>query len=68
MSKSQNISKSRPLPPGTKTPVSGQWAEVGPRGGRIGTEITSTKGNPLPPSSQPGNKFVLTDPTKHKKK
>lgn len=53
--------------PGTPAPKSGQYTEVGPRGGKVGnTEVTSTEGNPLPPTSKPGNDWILVDPTKHK--
>ncbi len=56
------------LSPGTKAPDSGQYKEVGPRGGNVSdTEVTSTKGKPLPPTSKPGNKYVVVDKTKHKK-
>lgn len=55
------------LRPGNTTPASGQYAVVGPRGGRTGTEITSTKGHPLPPTATPGQSYVLADKTKHKK-
>lgn len=51
--------------PGEKSPRSGQYEFVGPRGGRTGVERTVTKGEPLPPSRQPGEKFILVDPTKH---
>lgn len=53
------------LKPGQATPVSGQYEEVGPRGGRTGHEVTSTKGKPLPPTSKTGNGFSLVDKTKH---
>ena len=50
---------------GEITPISGQWEIVGPRGGyREGKEITSTKGNPLPPVPA-GSKLKLSDKTKH---
>ncbi|WP_339787097.1 hypothetical protein NSQ38_03335 [Paenibacillus sp. FSL R7-0313] len=58
---------SKPLKPGTSTPKSGQYAVVGPRGGDKGREVTSTKGNPLPPTQKPGDGYKLVDPTKHKK-
>ena len=59
---------SKPIKPGTPAPVSGQYRPVGPRGGFIGTnEITSTKGNSLPPTQRPGQGYVPVDPTKHKK-
>jgi hypothetical protein len=55
------------LRPGDKTPQSGQYEVIGPRGGKTGTEVTSTKGNPLPPTPSSGQSFKLADPTKHKK-
>jgi len=57
------------LKPGSITPDSAQYQEVGPRGGKItDLEITSVKGKPLPPTSKSGNKYVVVDKTKHKKK
>ncbi|OBZ08916.1 hypothetical protein A8L34_22445 [Bacillus sp. FJAT-27264] len=56
------------LSPGEKTPTSGQYKVVGPRGGDRGREITSVEGKPLPPGQNPGEKYILTDPTKHKNK
>lgn len=53
------------LKPGQATPTSGQYEEVGPRGGRTGHEVTWTKGNPLPPTGKTGNGYVLVDKTKH---
>ena len=55
----------RILRPGETTPRSGQYEIVGPRGGRTGEERTSTQGNPLPPTPNPGQGYVLVDPTKH---
>ncbi len=52
--------------PGQTTPKSGQYQVIGPKGGK-GTEITSTQGNPLPPTQKPHSTYVLVDPTKHKK-
>jgi hypothetical protein len=51
--------------PGTPAPKSGQYVTVGPKGGE-GKEITSTKGNPLPPAQKPGTTYKLVDPTKNK--
>ena len=48
--------------PGEKEHPSGQFKEPGKK-----TEITSVKGKPLPPTSKPGKKWQLVDPTKHKK-
>ena len=53
------------LSPGTRAPKSGQYKVVGPRGGDKGREVTSTKGNPLPPTQNPGEGYILVDPTKH---
>lgn len=49
------------LPPGTTTPVSGQY-----RNSTTRQEVTSTQGNPLPPGPK-GSTFNLVDPTKHKR-
>ncbi len=54
------------LRPGQSTPQSGQYQEIGPRGGK-GPEITGVRGKPLPPTDKPGSTFRLVDPTKHKK-
>lgn len=56
----------KPLKPGSKAPNSGQYEQVGPRGGKTGHEVTSEKGNPLPPTSKPGSSYILTDKTKNK--
>lgn len=53
------------LRPGNITPESGQYEEVGPRGGHTGHEVTSTEGNPLPPTQESGHGYILVDPTKH---
>jgi hypothetical protein len=59
-------SNTKNLSPGSKTPVSGQYERVGPRGGKTGAEITSTKGHPLPPAGK-GERYNLVDKTKHKR-
>lgn len=51
---------------GQDAPKSGQYEIVGPRGGLTGDERTVVKGEPLPPTPEKGQGFVLTDPTKHK--
>lgn len=51
------------LKPGQAALKSGQYITVGPRGGQ-GKEITSTKGNTLPPA--PGSAYKLVDGTKNK--
>jgi hypothetical protein len=55
------------LKPGQKAPVSGQYEVVGPRGGHTGREVTATKGEPLPPTREPNQGYILSDPTKHKR-
>ena len=51
---------------GKKVPKSGQAEIVGPRGGRTGIERTVVKNEPFPPTLQPGQKFIIVDPTKTK--
>lgn len=51
--------------PGQSAPRSGQYEQVGPRGGRTGEERTVTRGEPLPPTPKPGMGYVLVDPTRH---
>ena len=51
--------------PGETAPRSGQYEIVGPQGGRTGKERTVTRNEPLPPTPKAGQKFILTDPTKH---
>jgi hypothetical protein len=53
------------LRPGESAPRSGQYEQVGPRGGRTGSERTVTRGEPMPPTPKPGMGYVLVDPTKH---
>ena len=59
------MSKASGLKPGAKAPASGQYQEIGPRGGK-GHEVTSTKGEPLPPSQKSGSTYKLVDPSKNK--
>jgi len=54
------------LKPGQPAPRSGQYEQVGPRGGRTGEERTVTRGEPLPPTPQRGMGYKLVDPTKHR--
>ncbi len=54
-----------PLKPGTAAPRSGQYEQVGSRGGRTGEERTVTRGEPLPPTPKPAMGYVLVDPTKN---
>ena len=53
------------LTPGTKAPVSGQYEIVGPRGGRTGVERTVVRGEPLPPTPNPGESYRIADRTKN---
>jgi len=55
------MSKTRGLSPGIKAPVSGQYKNT-----RTRTEVTSVKGEPLPPGPK-GSKYNPVDTTKHKK-
>ena len=59
------MAKSDGLRPGQPTPQSGQYQQIGPRGGK-GPEVTSVQGKPLPPAPS-GSTYKLVDPTKHKK-
>jgi hypothetical protein len=52
------------LKPGMTAPKSGQYVEVGPRGG-IKKEVTISKGETLPPTEKPNSTFILVDPTKN---
>jgi hypothetical protein len=53
------------LKPGETVPVSGLYQQIGPRGGK-GPEVTSVKGEPLPPAPVKGTTYTLVDPAKHK--
>ena len=54
-----------PLKPGQTAPRSGQYEIVGPRGGRTGQERTVVRGEPMPPTRSPGQRYELVDPTKN---
>jgi hypothetical protein len=56
---------SKTFKPGQTAPRSGQYEQVGPRGGSTGKERTVTRGEPLPPTPKPGMGYRLVDPTKH---
>jgi hypothetical protein len=49
--------------PGQTVPVSGQYKNTTTK-----TEVTSVKGEPLPPTPKSGQSYILVDKTKHKKK
>ncbi len=59
------MAKSKGLPPGSKAPKSGQYQQIGPRG-RKGKEVTSVKGEKLPPVPAKGTTYKLVDPTNNK--
>ena len=52
--------------PGERTPQSGQYELINSNGEGTGMEVTSTQGNPLPPTSVANHFYKLVDPTKHK--
>jgi YjzC-like protein len=51
--------------PGQTAPKSGQYREIGPRGG-LGKEVTVPKGSTLPPTPRPGVEYKIVDPTDNK--
>ena len=51
------------LRPGETVPVSGLYQQIGPRGGK-GPEVTSVKGEPLPPAER--DHVHIVDPARHK--
>ncbi|AVH63915.1 hypothetical protein [Nostoc sp. 'Peltigera membranacea cyanobiont' N6] len=53
--------------PGERTPISGQYEVINSNGKSTGLEVTSTAGNPFPPTSESDQSYRLVDPTKHKK-
>ncbi|MBD3375245.1 YjzC family protein [candidate division KSB1 bacterium] len=48
--------------PGEKAPQSGQYKNT-----QTSNEVTVTKGEPMPPTPKKGQKYVIVDPTRHKK-
>jgi len=59
------MAKKSGLKPGSQVPFSGQYQEVGPRGGK-GREVTSVKGERLPPTTKSGSTYTLVDPSNNK--
>ena len=49
---------SKILKPGQDAPASGQYEEVGSRGGKTGHEVTSSKGQSLPPTREKGRGYI----------
>jgi len=52
--------------PGEKAEKSAIYEIIGPRGGRTGEERTVTKGEPLPPTPKPNQRYEVVRETKHK--
>jgi hypothetical protein len=48
--------------PGQTAPVSGQYKNTTTK-----TEVTTIKGEKLPPTPKSGHEYVISDNTKHKK-
>lgn len=59
------MSSLKGLRPGQKATRSGQYQQIGPRGG-AGIEVTVSKGEPLPPTPKSNMTYTLVDPTKNK--
>jgi transcriptional regulator with XRE-family HTH domain len=57
--------KLKRLRPGQIAPQSGQYQQIGPRGGR-GKEVTVVRGEPLPPTPNKSITYTLIDPGKGK--
>lgn len=53
--------------PGERAPKSGQYPLVGPRGGDQHREVTVTRGEPFPPTPEPGMGYGQPDLTQHKR-
>ena len=58
------MNKSNILKSGEIAELSGQYEIVGKRGGRTNIERTVVKGEPLPPTLEKGQGFILVDPTR----
>ncbi len=59
------MAKRNELKPGNRATRSGQYQQIGPRGGK-GIEVTVVQGEPLPPTPVKGTTYRLVDPTKNK--
>jgi len=55
----------KPLKPGNKAPYSGQYEQIGPRGGVV-KEVTVVKNEPLPPAPTKGTTYKIVDKTDNK--
>jgi hypothetical protein len=65
MAKKKAAAKKKIIKPGQKTPASGQYRELGPRGGKM-IEKTMVKGHTAPPTEVKGASYKLVDRTKNK--
>jgi len=61
------MAKEKNLESGDRTPKSGQYPVIGPRGDKTGREVTSVEGRPLPPTQKPGEGHGKPDVIKRKK-
>jgi len=61
-------SRKKTYKPGQRAPRSGQYEIVGPRGGGTGKERTVTRREPFPPTPKRGQRYILVDPTRHKRR
>lgn len=52
--------------PGEIARASGQYEIRGPRGGRTGAERTVVKGERMPPTPKPNQRYHIVDRTKNK--
>lgn len=59
------MGKNSGFKPGETAPRSGQYQEIGPRGGG-GREVTVSRGETLPPTTKPKSSYTLVDPTDNK--
>jgi hypothetical protein len=58
------MSSKQPLKPGHSAPASGQYQQIGPRGGK-GPEVTVSKGETLPPAPK-GSTYRIADRSNNK--
>lgn len=58
------MTRKSPLKPGNTAPVSAQYQQIGPRGGK-GPEVTVSKGETLPPAPK-GSTYRIADRTNNK--
>jgi hypothetical protein len=59
MSKSGKKDLGKTMKPGQKSPVSGEYEIIGPRGGDTGHERSVVRGKPLPPIPKSGRSYTL---------